>query len=270
MFLPLLGGIGLAASAIGGLFKTGLGVAQMIKSGRMKPQRPTYEPSERIAQNLALRQQQLGGRMAGAAEAEANLRQSTSSQLANVRQAAGSGAQLLAMGGLAQAQENRGLLGLQAQEAQDYQRRLQGVERANLAQAQEERAAWDYNERQKYEEEARAKARVMQAGLQNTYSGIGGISGMAGQAFLMESLQPGFLGSIFGQGQQPDTGALMQGVEGGAGLSQGLGVGANLGMGLYGIGQGIQGMNQGINPYGPMMQGFYNTAQGLGAGSMIQ
>ena len=194
MPIPLLAAVGMGASAAGGLGKSILGITQLIKGRRMKPKRPEYNIPDEILENKGLRQANLNARMAGAAQAEQNIQQSGAQYMQNVRQAGTSSSSVLANAGLAQATANRALQGLQAQEAQDYQRRASELERTNRIVSQFRDKAFQLNEMEPYLDEARTKAALTQGGLKNVFSGMEDISATAGKMSLAQSL------GLFGQG----------------------------------------------------------------------
>lgn len=167
--LPLIGtGISLA----GNLFKTGLGLAQMIKGMGMKPIRPVYNIPEEVNQSLALNQANLNARSAGAARAEANISRNQSNALANIRQGANSGSQLLSSAALAQANSNNAYNQLAAQEAEDYQRRLANLNNSQTQMAAYRDKAFQLNEYEPYQDAAATKSALTQGGLTNTYNGL--------------------------------------------------------------------------------------------------
>jgi len=130
----------------------GLGLYQLIRGSMIKEDRPTYETPQEITQNVAMRQ--ATGVSAG------------------------------------QGQMNRGLLALAQQEAQDYQRRISGLEQARGVAAQYRDREFDINEFQPYQEAMRAKAALTSAGLQNLYTGSSDMSGTLGQGYSMGAFQP--------------------------------------------------------------------------------
>lgn len=200
MFLGIgLGLISGALGAVGSLFKTGLGIAQMIRGGRMKPVRPTYNRPEEIDQMLALRQATLNGRGAGAVRAEQNIAQSAAAGLNNMKQGAGSSASLMANAALGQANTNRQLNNLAAQEEMQYQQRLGGLEAAQQNMAQFKDKEFQINEMQPYQDAVATKSALMQGGLTNTYNGLTSAGNMAGKAWYLQQQNPNYFnGGLMG------------------------------------------------------------------------
>lgn len=184
-FLPILAGAAMGLSAIG---RMAIGIAQGAKARRINPIRPMTEIAPEIRNMLALRQQNLGGRMAGAEQAEQNIRASTAQAVANQRQGATDAGQLLGMTALAQASEGRAMNDLAAQEAQDYQRRLGDLERTSAAMASERQRVFETNELQPYYEEARTKAALRQASIMNTIGGLESAGNAAGFGFMLQQM----------------------------------------------------------------------------------
>lgn len=190
--IPLLG-IGAGISAIGQIGKLGLGIAQMIRSSRMKPQRPTYDIPQEIYDQLALRQSTLNARMPGAQQAEANIARSAQSGLYNIAQGGGGAASFLANASMAQANSNRAFQDLAVQEAADRYNRIGGLENAQGIMAGYRDQAFEYNKNQPYQDAVATKSALMQGGLTNAYNATQDLGNFAGQAFSAQ--QMGLFGS---------------------------------------------------------------------------
>lgn len=147
----------------------------------MNPERPTYQIPDEIKNMLALRQMNLGGRMAGATQAQANIMQSQANTVGAYQGTLRNPNAILAGVSSSQGQTNRAFNNLGAMEAQDYQRRLAGLEGAQRTMAQYRDKEFDINEMQPYVDEARTKAALIGAGLRNISGGAAGIAGAVGE-----------------------------------------------------------------------------------------
>lgn len=147
----------------------------------MNPERPTYQIPDEIKNMLALRQMNLGGRMAGATQAQANIMQSQANTVGAYQGTLRNPNAILAGVSAAQGQTNRAFGNLGAMEAQDYQRRLAGLEGAQRSMAQYRDKAFEINEMQPYIDEARTKAALIGAGLRNISGGAAGVAGAVGE-----------------------------------------------------------------------------------------
>lgn len=147
----------------------------------MNPERPTYQIPDEIKNMLALRQMNLGGRMAGATQAQSNIMQSQANTVGAYQGTMKNPNAILAGVSAAQGQTNRAFTNLGAMEAQDYQRRLAGLEGAQRSMAQYRDKAFEINEMQPYVDEARTKAALIGAGLRNISGGASGVAGAVGE-----------------------------------------------------------------------------------------
>ena len=134
MALPLAA-IGFGLDALGGLGKAGFGLFQLIKGARMNPQRPVYNIPPEIKSMLGLSQTNLNARAAGAAQAERNINRAQANAVGAASRGATSSAQLLSFAAGAQGNTNNALIGLQANEAIDRQRRLSNLQNAQRVMA---------------------------------------------------------------------------------------------------------------------------------------
>lgn len=197
MGLPALG---VAASFAGPLFKGALGLAQLVRGRAMRqPVRPTYEIPQPIQNQLGARQMNLHGRMAGASQVEENIMQGQATAMGNIKQGATSGAALLGSAAMAQAQSDRAMTNLQSQEAADYQRRLDGLERAQGLMASYQDKEFDINRYEPYSQAMETRSALTQGGLMNLYGGLESAGGIMGQMASMEYMQPGFMKSVWGR-----------------------------------------------------------------------
>jgi hypothetical protein len=183
-----LGPVGLGLGLAGSALNLGLGVAQAVKGAGMKPVRPTYEIPEETKNQLALRQQMLNSRMAGAREMERNIAASAESARYNQQQAAQSPNQLLAASAASQGTTNRALRDLQMREAQDYQNRVMGLERAQDKMAAARDKQFKINEMDPFMDEAATKAALTEGGIQNIAGGLSSASAQFGKMYEMEEM----------------------------------------------------------------------------------
>ena len=198
-----LGGIGMIAGAAEGLFRSGLGIAQLIKARRMRtPQRPTYNIPQPIQNQLGLAQNNLNARMAGAAQAENNIYQNQATAMSNIQQGSTNSATQLGSAAIAQAQTNRSMENLQAQESMDYQRRLQALGQAQNTMAGYQDKQWDINQYEPYMNAMATKSALQQGGLMNLYGGLGDLGGQVAQMGAMDYMQPGIIKSMWQHGGQ--------------------------------------------------------------------
>jgi len=195
MPLPFMA-VAAGASALGSLFQTGLGVSQLIKARQYRMGRPTYEIPDEVSQGLGLRQQLLNARMPGAAEAERNIYESGAASLANAQQGAMDSASLLASAAGNQGAMNRALRKLSIQEDQDYERRVQGLERQQSQMAQYRDKEFDINKMQPYQEAAATRSALIQGGLQNVAGGIQSAGATAGKIGQLDELSGGDITNI--------------------------------------------------------------------------
>lgn len=194
------------AQAAGAGLKGVLGIGQLIGGALMNPERPTYQIPDEIKNMLALRQMNLGGRMAGATQAQANIMQSQANTVGAYQGTLRNPNAILAGVSAAQGQTNRSLTNLGAMEAQDYQRRLAGLEGAQRTMAQYRDKAFEINEMQPYIDEARTKAALIGAGLRNISGGAAGVAGAVGENEYMNMVRQMYgLDGGQPQGEQPQS-----------------------------------------------------------------
>lgn len=192
------------AQAAGAGLQGVLGIGQLIGGALMNPERPTYQIPDEIKNMLALRQMNLGGRMAGATQAQANIMQSQANTVGAYQGTLRNPNAILAGVSAAQGQTNRAFGNLGAMEAQDYQRRLAGLEGAQRSMAQYRDKAFDINEMQPYVDEARTKAALIGAGLRNISGGAAGVAGAVGENEYMNMVQKMY-GLDGGNQAQPES-----------------------------------------------------------------
>ena len=116
-------GIGILGG-IGGLFAAKKNNSEL---GKLIKQNPTYQSNPIAAERLSFAKSLLNARMPGASQMERNIFTAQGSQMGNINANATDSSQALALGAAAQGQTNQSLQGLQLQETQDYQQRLNNV-----------------------------------------------------------------------------------------------------------------------------------------------
>lgn len=159
--------------AVPGALKAGLGLYQTIRGSAMRPKRPTYEIPSEIKESLALARQQEAGRMPGFAYAEDRLRQQSSQSLYGLRRGATSANQLMSGMANIQLQSSIGQRSLAESEASDYYRRLSNLQRGLGLSAKYVEKEFEMNKMEPYQDRAKAKAALIQAGLTNVFAGGG-------------------------------------------------------------------------------------------------
>jgi hypothetical protein len=175
-------------------YQFGMGLLQNSKANGMHPVRPEYQIPTAVTENVAMARMNANSqRMPGQALAEENLR---AQQAAGMRSAGMMGgpnalAAMTAMTRNTQNQQNQ--LSAQAQAWQDKNRGVLMQQLNTLAGYQDKK--WDWNQRQKFMEDAAAKAALKQAGLNNIYQGVAGI-GQMGVMGMMGMFKPTGAGAV--------------------------------------------------------------------------
>jgi hypothetical protein len=155
----------------------------------MQPKRPTYEIPDEIKNMLALRQMNLQGRMAGASQAQTNIMQGQGQTIGAYQGTMRNPNAILAGVSASQGQANRGFTNLAAMEAQDYQRRLAGLEGAQRTMGQYRDQEFQINEMQPFQDAARTKAALIGSGLRNVSGAAQGVAGAYGEARYMDMMR---------------------------------------------------------------------------------
>jgi hypothetical protein len=169
-----------AAFAIPGAIKAGVGLYQLFRGSRMKPERPTYEIPDEVREDVATARRLERSRMPGVAFAEDRIRQGAAQGGYNLRRAATNPNQLLSGLQAIQQQSNVAERSLMEAEAGDYYRRLSNLNRSLGLMSQYKDKAFQLNKMEPYMDEARTKAALTQGGLINAFSGLGeGLMGVA-------------------------------------------------------------------------------------------
>jgi hypothetical protein len=174
----MLGLASLGIGAISGLNQLVTGYKQRKEANRIRAIRPEYQIAGALQESVANARQQAGSNMPGLGNA-LNAIQSTSANGARAAALSGSGNNALATIASMQGQEANALNNLHDQQA-NYRMQMQGNLQGNLGQlAQQQNAKWDYDARQKYEEQAAAKSALKQSSMANLHGGISNLSNLA-------------------------------------------------------------------------------------------
>lgn len=181
-----------------------LGAGQLVGGMLMDPKRPTYQIPREISDMLALRQMNLRGRMAGASQAQANIQQAQGSTIGAYQGTLRNPNAILAGVAASQGQTNRAFQNLASMEAQDYQRRLAGLEGAQRTMAGYRDRSFEINEMQPFLDEARTKAALIGGGLRNISGAVSGVAGAAGEAEYMKMMR-----DIYGAGATSERNPFM-------------------------------------------------------------
>jgi hypothetical protein len=165
-------------ASIPAVFQGAAGVIQRRKAARLNPIRPTYTIPNAVNENVAAARQAAYSSMPGYGSALNNLQAGTANAF-RAAQMAGNGSSALAVLAAAQGNEANGMNALASQNAQ-----YNAQQRANLqgqlgVLAGEQRFMWDYNQRQKFEEESSAKAALVESANRNVAGSLSGLSSIA-------------------------------------------------------------------------------------------
>ncbi|MDA3614721.1 hypothetical protein [Polluticaenibacter yanchengensis] len=109
----------------------------------MIEEQDAYKPSQEVLDSYNLARTTLDGRMAGAAQAEANILQSQANTIGAAQRNATDSSQLLGLAAMAQGQTNNSFLNLNAAEEQSYLNRLSNLGQMGMAVAGEKRNAYE-------------------------------------------------------------------------------------------------------------------------------
>ncbi|MEJ7831148.1 MAG: hypothetical protein WKF91_23275, partial [Segetibacter sp.] len=196
----------MAAIAIASAIQKGVQAGKQNKlANAIKPDDPTYKPSEFAKANLGLASSLFNGRMAGAAEAERNIAGTQSNTIGQINRNATSSSQALALAASTQGEANDSFGRLSVAEAQNKQSMAGQLYNANRDMTIENNKVYEDLQR-KYNNDVQAKAALRQAAANNT-SGI--YSDLASGVFAAGSMQgSGFGSGGWGQGYGANGSAL--------------------------------------------------------------
>lgn len=172
--------IGPAAIPIAmGAAKGIMGASQMIKASKINAVRPEMQVQDEYGQNVSMMENALYGNTPEDQYASDAIRQSTANVVQQASKYSRSGSDVLSMLGSANQQELSALRGEASARSQRRVGLMNALSRAKESLASEKQKAWDYNLRQKYEEDAAAKAALNEAGIKNIQAGVSDIAGGA-------------------------------------------------------------------------------------------
>lgn len=165
----VIGGIG----AIGKMFT---GFSQNKMANQINPMYSAYKKSPYADQYLGATQNLFNSRMPGAANMEANIRQSQANQMANAKRNATDSSTLLAVGSAGQGQSNQAysdLLGKEGQFKVGMLGQLGDALKTNISEGDKE-----YRDMlMKYQLDTQAQSALRQSGMSNIFGGVSDIAG---------------------------------------------------------------------------------------------
>ncbi|ARS36815.1 hypothetical protein [Pontibacter actiniarum] len=168
--LPLL-----ALAAAPAIYQGVSGILQKRKANRINAVRPTYNIPGAVHESVDMARQSANAAMPGYGTAQNNIKGATANAVRSA-QLAGSGNSMLAAIAAAQSNESNSLLNLATQSAQHQAAQRQNLQGSLMNLAQYKDKAWDWNEKQKYQEKAAAKAALTEAANQNINGAISGLA----------------------------------------------------------------------------------------------
>jgi len=172
--------MGLLDSIAGGLF----GAFQLSQAGKIHPQYTPYQTSPYAENVLENAKNAYGGRMAGATELEQNILTNQANVNANADRTATDGSQALAVKAANQGQTNAAFRNLQTQEAQQKYQLLNNLNLADQTMINEGDKKYQ-DMLYKYQMDAGQQAALRNAGIQNIFGAVNGLSGSAMQYNMM-------------------------------------------------------------------------------------
>jgi hypothetical protein len=168
--------LGLIISGVGALGKGVLGVSQMSKANKLKPEFVEYKENPLAKKNLGIAQQLYYGRTPGMSQAQANIQAAQANQLAAGQRGATDSATLLALGAGSQAATNAMLSDLAAQEGQQKLGMFDNLSRA-YAMSIAEGDKVQQNKMARFGFDANAQNALRQSGMNNIFGGFSDIGG---------------------------------------------------------------------------------------------
>jgi hypothetical protein len=168
--------LGAVLGGVGALGKTISGFSQMKKANEIKPEWAKYEENKLAGQNLGATQNLFYGKNRAFTQAEANIRQAQSDQMANAQRNATDSATLLATGAGAAGNANQAFSNLAGQEAQQQAGVLDNLSRA-YAMSINEGDKVQANKLMKYQLDSQAQAALRESGMNNIFGGVSDLAG---------------------------------------------------------------------------------------------
>jgi hypothetical protein len=168
--------LGAVLGGVGALGKTISGFSQMKKANQIKPVFAEYEKNKLADQNLGATQNLFYGKNRAFTQAEANIRQAQSDQMANAQRNATDSATLLATGAGAAGNANQAFSNLAGQEAQQQAGVLDNLSRA-YAMSINEGDKVQANKMMKFQLDSQAQAALRESGMNNIFGGVSDLAG---------------------------------------------------------------------------------------------
>jgi hypothetical protein len=164
----VIAGIGAIGQGIG---KRRLARKQKKEAEAITTPRPKYEVKDERLENAAMYRNLIQGSDPLAKQAEANIEKQVANQASQASKYAKSGGDVLNMLGASQNMANTAYTDIMAQSEASRRSLMSGYSAANTAIADEKQKAWDYNKKQKYDEDMATKAALTESSIQNKAAG---------------------------------------------------------------------------------------------------
>jgi len=164
MPIPIMAGLAVA--------QAGLGAYQAIKGSKKKADRPTKKVSQETKDIASTYGQLAQGGVPGAKQEIENIQKSRQNTLAQAGRYTSSGANMLAMIGQSGAQESDAMQSAEIKRQQNKMSLINQYMNAKKMLGAEKQDAWQYNQADKYEEDASAKSAMVEGGIQNMFGAL--------------------------------------------------------------------------------------------------
>lgn len=174
---PLMA-IGAGLSLVSGIGKLFSGIKQSKEAKKINPVFNQYQANPYAKQQLGLAQNMFNGRMAGAQNMERNIFSNQANTLDSVGRNATDASQALAAAAGVQGQTNNDLTGLQTMEMQNKYNMLGNLNQAYGANIDEGDKVYN-SMLQKFQMDSQRKDALANAGAQNKYGAVNGLSSLA-------------------------------------------------------------------------------------------
>lgn len=171
------GPVGLAIASLPELFKTISGVDQLIKAGKINPQRPLFKVPQAVneATNTA-RANYYNNELPEQNYITGRIGASTAQSIRAAEEAGRTPAEILQAAAGAQGNEGEALMNLAMEGGRNQQQKANSLYGQLDNEGNWQNMASDYNERKPYAEESAAKSNLTQAGNTNIYGGLNGLA----------------------------------------------------------------------------------------------
>lgn len=167
---------GAILGGLGALGKTISGFSQMNQANKINPVWANYEKNKLADENLGATKNLFYGKNRAFTQAEANIRQAQSDQMANAQRNATDSATLLATGAGAAGNANLAFSNLAGKESEQQAGVLDNLSRA-IAMSINEGDKVQANKLMKYQLDSQAQAALRESGMNNIFGGVGDIAG---------------------------------------------------------------------------------------------